>query len=73
MSQQFEALVHRTMLEGDETIRVDIVAGSIAFPRSAECEITLRMPREEAQLYPAGAKVFVTLESEHEPEYEPVE
>ena len=69
MSQQFEALVHRATLEGDETIRADIVAGSMASPRSAECEITLRMPREEAQLYPAGAKVFVTLESDlEEPE-----
>ena len=67
MSQNFEAVVHRAAFEGNETVRVDIVAGSIASPKSAECEITLRMPPEHARCYPAGAKVTVTLDSELDP------
>jgi hypothetical protein len=67
MSDRFEAVVKTAVVEGEGVVEVEIVSGSIARPQTS-CRIKLEMRVERARLYPAGAKVMVTLESELEGE-----
>ena len=67
MSERFEAVVYSAVVAPDDSVDIKIMAGSIAARRRADCQIMLKLSQDDAKLYPAGAKVEVTLDSELDP------
>lgn len=60
--ERFEATVLSAVVYDEGTVQVEIVTGPAAAPPSVDGRMKILLPFARARLFPAGAKVMVTLE-----------